>query len=1225
MRPDALTLTDFDVVDVDSLRTLEPEPPLTAKGKRLKAEYPDQPEMWAHKISTARNAKPSPIDVWLFLIGDSEFQTIPPPPQFPNGRIVKEIELGEVDPVEAEKGRFFYEVLRVCKKLGRGRIPLTYQLRQRRPGKGFKDPSVGVYSHPQLKDVFDDLTPSIKFPRHDCFVSEYLSSLWKRDVRFIEYDSSSEAYKRIKSQRRLTISLQAFFALADYADLFPSQKVQDFLNDAVVAKDLVFGRRLKIEKELQLPKGKGSHSSAADVFPIEILEIPLVAVIDSIHYAVRLHVLDPSAQLGQSGGSLVKYHACAGIPMDAKDEIPQEQKGFMFAHWARAACHSSVVSGQFGRLLTPGSAVYLSASNIYERSPDAFLRYSEGDVQTLDAAIIGVEDMFKNDLYGALGWGDYYKKIKMTAGASVLDFVKAGFLKRLEPTMAAIPNRVQFLMDIGCNEGTAHNIDAEWDQTGIIPAKAIKWLLANAFQVSSSEEIAKENNLIATNSKVLGGRCINLAPHIPSLIGVLCDMDAASCYTKSLAVQELPFGRPRYIGGAYSRDQPKKNDYRPLGEQLERYGDQFLPGLFQIWITCENLPIPQDFFPTWDKPKTFTDFDSSEVSVWLERQDLVKHFLSEFTDSPLTWDGLQWLMHVASAETRNFILENALVTSMAWYPKGFRCKDEAEFVERTLQWQKDDSRKNTSQVVGSKEIDVKDSNPYWFSVNLGELAINKFNDERQIHKKATKAYKVITDRGVKNSADVLALSESDQKLITGVLSGIMGRPGYQGGIDKLIEDSGLFEKYPLDELFKLAANTTYGVMVSRFFIMSNPIVGNAITARVRAFIWYYEKACASMMSITDGGVFDLNAVVYPRKENRKLNEKGLTLLHNMTKTELNAAGIKRAPIGGFKQIAWNEDGGLIFEHADPEKTRVFGADQITGPDSACLLIDELTMAHTRAVFGYALENIDVLNPATTAFEFEAKGIVEKFALQGQSNYLLSGGSHGAYKKNREMVAMRGIKKNLHPTYVAPFFRQLIEDPENVVRGDHARVYVQPMILKTGEYSDRFNSYYGQTFMHPGDSYYKAGLLRECSISGLRFHSYKQFKAWETRHQKMRDYKVKVVKGEVSVSGGQSFESFNLNKNGSLNYLKMVRRLNKDVLEKKMPTTLAGSDHPSIKNLAETKSEMKALIAAHDRVTFLDNDKLHKRIAEIEDSYNSETYQELEVEFDELSDLALYGE
>jgi hypothetical protein len=419
-------------------------------------------------------------------------------------------------------------------------------------------------------------------------------------------------------------------------------------------------------------------------------------------------------------------------------------------------------------------------------------------------------------------------------------------------------------------------------------------------------------------------------------------------------------------------------------------------------------------------------------------------------------------------------------------------------------------------------------------------------------------------------------------------------------------------------------------MVSRFFILSNPIVGNNITARVRMMIWLFEKACGSMMSITDGGVFDLNRVVYPRKPDRKLTEKALTLLHQKTATELHDLHVARRPIGGFKVIRWDDDGGLTFKHADPAQTRRFGPDQITGPDSAAVFIDKLTMAHTRLVFAHAVEAMDVLNPETCPFAFEAKGIVREFALQGQSNYLLRGGSHGAYKKERETVAMRGIKKSLHSTYVAPFLRQLIDSPSAVIRDQHARVYVQGMILKTGEFRERFNSYYEETFLKPGDSYYKAGLLREFSVSGLRFRTMRQMRLWESRHQKLRNFRVEssTVKGKMNIRGGQSFESFYITVNDegkeSLNLAQLVKDASDRVLKGLGPWQINPErDHPAVEDLAVTKFRLKALVARHARPSYLEVDAIKRKYDNlIADTYDEdyaavlEASYEREVDFDD---------
>ena len=70
---------------------------------------------------------------------------------------------------------------------------------------------------------------------------------------------------------------------------------------------------------------------------------------------------------------------------------------------------------------------------------------------------------------------------------------------------------------------------------------------------------------------------------------------------------------------------------------------------------------------------------------------------------------------------------------------------------------------------------------------------------------------------------------------------------------------------PMNELYKLFTNTTYGVTVSPFFTVSNVILAQNITGRIRTAIWLHEKALNTLQSITDGGILNLNRVYWPPK------------------------------------------------------------------------------------------------------------------------------------------------------------------------------------------------------------------------------------------------------------------------------------------------------------------------------------------------------------------------
>ena len=68
--------------------------------------------------------------------------------------------------------------------------------------------------------------------------------------------------------------------------------------------------------------------------------------------------------------------------------------------------------------------------------------------------------------------------------------------------------------------------------------------------------------------------------------------------------------------------------------------------------------------------------------------------------------------------------------------------------------------------------------------------------------------------------------------------------------------------YSLSYLFKLVGNTIYGNNVSRHFDISNIIFASNITAMCRMAMWCVEKALDIHQTITDGGVFALNEVLF---------------------------------------------------------------------------------------------------------------------------------------------------------------------------------------------------------------------------------------------------------------------------------------------------------------------------------------------------------------------------
>nr|WKT08303.1 hypothetical protein [Mesostigma viride] len=79
----------------------------------------------------------------------------------------------------------------------------------------------------------------------------------------------------------------------------------------------------------------------------------------------------------------------------------------------------------------------------------------------------------------------------------------------------------------------------------------------------------------------------------------------------------------------------------------------------------------------------------------------------------------------------------------------------------------------------------------------------------------------------------------------------------------------------MQAMLKLISNATYGVIASPFFLVSNTVLANNITARARMGAWMLNKALHTRQSITDGGMYGLQTVPF-LKEGAKL--PGLDLL-----------------------------------------------------------------------------------------------------------------------------------------------------------------------------------------------------------------------------------------------------------------------------------------------------------------------------------------------------------
>lgn len=633
---------------------------------------------------------------------------------------------------------------------------------------------------------------------------------------------------------------------------------------------------------------------------------------------------------------------------------------------------------------------------------------------------------------------------------------------------------------------------------------------------ASADYLKKLSNTASLNAKVDGGRCRNNRPLDTYIKGSLCDIDISGCYGEGLRVQTYPIGIPIIL--SYRLD-THRNKYLSLRDFLSEYGDNLVPGLWQARVSLKpnyQLKYKQDYITSWIPPKDITnmstDTDYYSTDQWWELDNVgtIKILYQSVENGLITHDFIQWLEHVVSEKQRKELLDNLEVTTAMWYPK----YEEVDSVNKLIEAHKNHKGLNTTVIKHTKnniEVIITERECHaWYGVNLGDLLINNLLKERKKHPKKT----------------------------------------------------------PLNTLYKLAINTTYGDMVSPYFIVGNVVVGNNITARARSLAWCMEKGLNGFESITDGCTFDLNKVTYPLSK-RSINGFNSTSIYK----DRGKKHLKLLALGAnseYKVKKWllNKDKSITIDN---------GVDSIIiEREDAQLLVSKLAMEHLKNQF----PNLDVLHQNTTdvsgknrigQFEFEVKGFFDKGTFHGSANYCLWDG-------DRPYPKMRSYSKKEHNIYELEddlvlvgkgnsskkFLTSLI-NPNNVPR---SKVYTKVRILKIKDYRNNYSKYQDSN-LFPGCTIEQGALLREFSISQFTFNNYDQYKSWKLEYAKLlRKY-------------GQSYEMFFLNKDGSLNYQLMIETIENCIYQgdnnfigrkgKILINQIENDkEHPSLKGLEKTR-------------------------------------------------------
>lgn len=334
--------------------------------------------------------------------------------------------------------------------------------------------------------------------------------------------------------------------------------------------------------------------------------------------------------------------------------------------------------------------------------------------------------------------------------------------------------------------------------------------------IVTGSHFVKNKKLLYT-AMVDGGRAVKEVDVDATVEGVLVDTDIDGCYGNGLRNQLFAVGNPTII------DQPL------TWEEFEKkFGKQLVPGLWYARVSWKQSP-PSD-------PKKAVKWEPFN-------QDLL---ISKVEQSFTNWDNAQQAFE-AEVSTAN-------------YEDGERVYDASMVLLTQAPHQASlnhDLLQALQSCASSKEWG-------WLKKNMIVESALVYEAKNRVDKVTTKM-----GRGMRFSSNVDIIVEGSREWVCLDLKDYI--------VPLLEERKKHDKKTPMNKFLKLIINTTYGVIASEFFSeegtgCSNVVVGNNITARARTMAWCMAKGFGGHMSVTDGGVFDINKVAFFRKMSLHLLE-----------------------------------------------------------------------------------------------------------------------------------------------------------------------------------------------------------------------------------------------------------------------------------------------------------------------------------------------------------------
>jgi hypothetical protein len=741
--------------------------------------------------------------------------------------------------------------------------------------------------------------------------------------------------------------------------------------------------------------------------------------------------------------------------------------------------------------------------------PEDFKKYALGDLKVYEA-FNQTNNLFKK-LYQEAEISNYFTEIKLTTGATINDYQQNILLNYLN---LKIPNKE--------NIKSLHYLTK--------PASA-----GNLRKYINANEKIKSGSCLKRHylSKTMGGRCYNnrIKTNTTSNNFSLADIDISGAYPTT------GFFLPFYFGSPVIQNFIKHKV--SLREWLKYYEKKYLsPRCFKLAVeTIKPFTIEQDLIPSWTELRYTTELIKNNQEV-LNSLDLENTptaiYTRELINATLTWDELDIIRTEWNSKQRDEFLDNTYMIGALFYPKNFECKTKEELKSKS------DNHQRFIDSIPYSVIDNEDGeySHYWHSTNFGELILNDLIQKRAENKKSNPS---------------------------------------------------------LAYLFKLASNTVYGVNVSRHFVNSNILLAANITAMCRSGMWLTEKALNIYQTITDGGICELNEVIhligkkidtlllvrayqlnnrdlarYKKYSTKPITENGKKIEYHQEKGWLiddvyyadidrelyvkiskeyerykknygekhNLTKQKEEELKFFEEKikkVFNKINDLIINHI----RKVFPNNSLFNDYYRKIKVDEKEIAIRDENNKYIYEDVKGI------FKFEVKNMCNSVSFHGSADYMYTNLKEEITTKMRgydvkaNVVAWRFENNNLIPDVnyyneippIQRFLDDILKNPKTVTIQPP---FTKTSILKTAQYSKEYNKTFQHSNLKCGDDFMEVVRLPILTLR-FKFQTHEQQKSW-VRYENSLKRKY----------GGLSFEIFYMNKDGTINYEKMMFEIDKHI-------------------------------------------------------------------------------